>query len=116
MPDAPSSGRKQYATSRLAVTYPDTYPRPEKVRTNMISVINQISQPLIAEQIDFRNVFSKHDPFFKFVIRFYTIDNLSFEKCQNFIFKSVSFKILLIIVIILIFHNVLVSPRLSNDF
>ena len=57
MTDALSSARKQYATLHLAVTYPDTYPRREKVRTNMISGINQISQPLIAEQIVFRNVF-----------------------------------------------------------
>ena len=57
MPDAFSSARKQCAISNLAAIYPDTYPRPEKVHTNMISGINQISQPLIAEQIDFRKVF-----------------------------------------------------------
>ena len=57
MIDALSSARKQYATLHLAVTYPDTYPRQEKVRTNMISGKSPISQPLIAEQIDFRKVF-----------------------------------------------------------
>ena len=42
MTDAPSSARKQYTTSHLAVIYPDTYPIPEKVHTNMIFGINQI--------------------------------------------------------------------------
>ena len=75
MPDAPSSARKQYATSHLAITYPDTYPRPEKVHTDMIFEINQTSQPLIAEQIDFRKVFSKHDSFLKFVNSSYILNN-----------------------------------------
>ena len=71
MIDALSSARKQYATLHLAVTYPDNYPRQEKVRTNMISGKSPISQPLIAEQIDFRKVFfSKPNPLFKFAIRF----------------------------------------------
>ena len=65
MPDAPTSARKQYAISYLAVIYPDTYPRPEKVHTNVISGINQNSRPLIAEQIDFRKVFFQAWPFFK---------------------------------------------------
>ena len=70
MIDALSSARKQYATLHLAVTYPDTYSRQEKVRTNMISGKSQISQPLIAEQSISEKFFSKPNPLLKFVIKF----------------------------------------------